>query len=413
MILGPCRNYECPFPQTRCEVEDGLPVCKCPVTCTRDYRPVCGTDGKTYGNMCGLEAAACQTKHFKLKLKYLGECLSVNPCDGVVCSHKRHRCVAKGRHAACVCDKMCTRELFPYCASNGVTYPNKCNLEVAQCESGNTLTILHAGRCTACDLPPKKGICEAYMPRYFFNATSKQCEEFIYGGCHGNKNRFSTIEECENECKADTPSSDDPCLLHKCPFHGVCRVDENGDPVCECVTDCPNSGDAVCGSDGKNYSSECVLKSQACQTKTMVHVVGGAAKCTSVRLRCKFCPASSNLFTHFCVTDFVIEGTLEDIRGSEDDESSVIAVKVTRVFKGSVAMKNKTIKIDFAANLNSCSCKELRLKKTVVAAGSTTESGRYFLGKSSSYVRHSGKRLLEKVQQRTKHSKCSKIGKRD
>lgn len=43
---------------------------------------------------------------------------------------------------------------------------------------------------------------------------------------------------------------------------------------------------------------------------------------------------------------------MEDIRGSEDDESSVIAVKVTRVFKGSVAMKNKTIKIDFAANLN-------------------------------------------------------------
>lgn len=35
---------------------------------------MCGTDGKTYGNMCGLEAAACHTKHFKLGLKHLGEC---------------------------------------------------------------------------------------------------------------------------------------------------------------------------------------------------------------------------------------------------------------------------------------------------------------------------------------------------
>ena len=76
-----------------------------------------------------------------------------------------------------------------------------------------------------------------------------------------------------------TEHSDDPCLSVKCPFHGVCQISQAGDPVCQCVTECPDIYDPVCGSDGKNYSSECVLKSQACQAKTAVQVVGSPKKC--------------------------------------------------------------------------------------------------------------------------------------
>lgn len=51
--------------------------------------------------------------------------------------------------------------------------------------------------------------------------------------------------------------------------------------------------------------------------------------------------------------DAVIEGTLEEIRSTEDeDDSSVLMVKVTTMFKGPTSIQNKVIKIKFAQNLN-------------------------------------------------------------
>ena len=46
-------------------------------------------------------------------------------------------------------------------------------------------------------------ICRATYVRYFFNPASESCEEFIYGGCEGNKNNFLTMSECNANCKGD------------------------------------------------------------------------------------------------------------------------------------------------------------------------------------------------------------------
>lgn len=50
----------------------------------------------------------------------------------------------------------------------------------------------------------------------------------------------------------------------------------------------------------------------------------------------------------------VIEGTLEEILISGDDEenSSVLLAKVTTMFKGPESIQNKIIKINFAEKLN-------------------------------------------------------------
>ena len=46
----------------------------CLEICTRDYSPVCGNDGKTYGNPCLLEVEACKTRNNDLKVASQGEC---------------------------------------------------------------------------------------------------------------------------------------------------------------------------------------------------------------------------------------------------------------------------------------------------------------------------------------------------
>ena len=52
-----------------------------------------------------------------------------------------------------------------------------------------------------CSLEPEVGTCRGYIPRFFHNSTSNQCEEFIYGGCGGNKNNFNTLDECLQQCR--------------------------------------------------------------------------------------------------------------------------------------------------------------------------------------------------------------------
>ena len=54
---------------------------------------------------------------------------------------------------------------------------------------------------SVCSQAPDEGNCRAAFPMYFFNKQSGACEEFIYGGCQGNDNRFKTKEECEQFCR--------------------------------------------------------------------------------------------------------------------------------------------------------------------------------------------------------------------
>ncbi|BFZ20777.1 hypothetical protein BsWGS_23816 [Bradybaena similaris] len=74
------------------------------------------------------------------------------------------------------------------------------------------LCQLAAGQdlASVCSLPSVTGPCRAYFQRYFYNPATSQCEEFVYGGCRGNANRFNTIEECQTACAS---GSNEPRVL--------------------------------------------------------------------------------------------------------------------------------------------------------------------------------------------------------
>lgn len=67
----------------------------------------------------------------------------------------------------------------------------------------------------------------------------------------------------------------EPCAGVKCKEPKKCMADSQGNAKCECPDErhCTMTVDTVCGSDGKTYLNECVMKAKACHKQMSVFVL--------------------------------------------------------------------------------------------------------------------------------------------
>ncbi|XP_050666033.1 papilin-like isoform X5 [Leptidea sinapis] len=68
-----------------------------------------------------------------------------------------------------------------------------------------------------CRQEPEPGNCLESYDSWYFNARTKECEEFTYTGCHGNDNRFATKDECEIQCSASAVTTRRPVPTTRAP----------------------------------------------------------------------------------------------------------------------------------------------------------------------------------------------------
>jgi hypothetical protein len=152
------------------------------IKCSHEYVPVCGSDRVTYSNACYLKAAKCESPDLTLVSE--GEC-------------------KQDESAPVLCAVFCTDVYEPVCGSDGVTYPNSCELINARCQK-HELVQVYEGECTAIpivDVPVDNkcnNICPMiYMPVCATNNViyGNPCE-FMNAKCLDPSISLQSVGEC-------------------------------------------------------------------------------------------------------------------------------------------------------------------------------------------------------------------------
>ncbi|XP_049876350.1 serine protease inhibitor dipetalogastin-like isoform X2 [Pectinophora gossypiella] len=255
-----------------------------PCTCTRNYLPVCGSDGKTYSNECMLNCARLDNRDLT---GVPGKCQE--PC-------------------------VCTFIYKPVCGSDGETYSNECVLRCKVAEKPN-LTVKHDGECKR---SKRSCICPAiYKPvtgpdgKVYSNECHMNCALDskkptdtvpVSAGCACTFN-YSPVcgtdgKTYPNECALNCETANNPSLA--VASQGECKKEEVKVATPSCI--CTDDYTPVCGTDGKTYPNECSLNCETANNPSLAVASQGGCKKEEVKVATPSCICTED-YAPVCGTD--------------------------------------------------------------------------------------------------------------
>ncbi|CAC5391141.1 unnamed protein product [Mytilus coruscus] len=308
----PCAGFSCPYPQACMLDAKRQPTCRCNTVCPDEVNMVCGSNGHTYSNQCWLEREACRSQT-DLKVLHPGRCKDLftksildenNPCKLIKCDYGEVCRIDHEGKGHCECPPSCQLVINKVCGTDDVTYDNECELRRRACQKKTVVDIKHLGACggehckTRCGhgarCVKQNGVETCVCPHkcqdgYFEpvcgsdGKTYKNYCRLQEYNCHQKTNIFKEHDGLCDGCGKE----------ESCEHYSFCYRSGNS-AKCVCRTCEENTVAKVCGSDGRTYENECILRKTSCMNSTFITVASDGecvkdpynAMCR--RRRCKY-----------------------------------------------------------------------------------------------------------------------------